>query len=338
MPIGTVPEPRQVNSADEVYGHQVLSGLSEEFKLDQNDVHVRRVRDIVDKLTEAAHAASSPWHVYVFDDPTFKNAAATKGNYIFVWSGILDAVQSDDELATILAHELGHVLANHTEPEPQEEIGNILSGTAGQIAKEIAYQQGGGWGLAAGLAEMVVSEGIKAALVNPESRRKELEADQIGFFLMSDAGYNPEDALNFWKRAETDPEFSGMPIQFLSSHPSSADRYNELLKYLPEASARYEAARQPAAKKGRAGKGIFSGGQQHGNANISGPAAVPQRSQWFVSSEWATIYESPNKQSAEVIDLPKNASITAEEEDKSWLRVVKPVKGFVVRRDFLRAW
>ncbi|RIL12389.1 MAG: hypothetical protein DCC75_00590, partial [Proteobacteria bacterium] len=223
VPVGEVPLQHQVSQEDEQYGHEVLNMLTQDFALDRDDRRINRVRDLVDKLTTAANAGGNPWHVYVLVDDDFKNAAATRGNYIFVWTGLLRMVSSDGELATILAHEIGHLLAGHTQPTPQEEVNELLSGIAGSIAGQVVAAQGQ-HPFVADLAEMLARELLSAIIVNPGSQRNELEADQIGIFLMADAGIDPNNAISFWERARSDPELSGSGLQFLSSHPDSEER------------------------------------------------------------------------------------------------------------------
>ena len=62
------------------------------------------VRDLVDMLANAAHASSSPWNVYVLRGDDVINAAATRGNFVFVWTGMLQAAYSDAELSSVLAY------------------------------------------------------------------------------------------------------------------------------------------------------------------------------------------------------------------------------------------
>jgi predicted Zn-dependent protease len=236
---GTVPEPPKASHEDEQYGQNVLNSLVERYPLSTSDEYINRARDIVDRLSRHATSKPTVWHVYVLDGDEFKNAAATRGNFIFIWTGMLKTVRNDDELATTLAHEMGHVLANHPKPSPAEDTSRIVSGVAGNVARQAISIQGGAVGALAGLGEMLAKLTMNALLVYPEQQRKELEADHIGLFLMADAGYNPEEAIRFWERVQGDPVFSGLPIEFLSTHPSSKERLEALRRHLPEASRRY---------------------------------------------------------------------------------------------------
>ncbi len=238
IPVGVIPLERTLLAEDEEYGHQVFAGLTEQYPIDDDDGRINKVRDLVDKLSVAAKADKNPWHVYVLVDDNFKNAAATRGNYIFVWTGLLKSIKNDAELATVVSHEIGHLLAGHTDPDPQEELSAIIAGVAGSAGSAVANAHPSA-GIAPDLAELILRESIKALILNPELQRKELEADHIGMFLMAEAGIEPEQAVKFWARVQNDPEFSNFPLEFLSSHPSSETRLKKLRSYLYQANEKY---------------------------------------------------------------------------------------------------
>jgi predicted Zn-dependent protease len=193
------------------------------------------------RLAHAANADQNPWNVFVLEGDNVVNAAATRGNYVFVWTGMLNAAQHDGELATVISHEIGHLLANHTKQTPQEEAGRIMARTTGEIAGQIIASQPG-YAPLAQITGILVSELVKAVAVNPQAQQLETEADHIGFFLMADAGYDPHEALSLWSKMANDPQTAGGGLQFLSSHPASADRLEALEALLPEALARYQSA------------------------------------------------------------------------------------------------
>lgn len=233
-----LPTLNAVTEEDELYGHEVLSELVDRYALDTNDKRINRVRDIVDKITEANNLDQDPWHVYVLLDDDFKNAAATRGNYVFVWTGMLKLLHDDAELATVLSHEIGHVVAGHTMPSPAEEVQHMIGGIAGMVASGVVSAQGPGYGGLGDLAGSLVQSLFETVLLNPESQRQELEADTVGMFLMADAGYDPAVAVDLWQRLSDDPEFSST-IEFLSTHPNTENRVENLKAHLAEASANY---------------------------------------------------------------------------------------------------
>ena len=238
IPVGEIPTPPLVSRSDEEYGRNVLMTLTRTYPVEQNRAALNRVLDVVYRLADASGTGNDPWHIYILRGDSVMNAAATRGNYVFVWSGLLRQIDSDSELATVLGHELGHVLAGHTQSTPQEEAASIIAQASGGVVGSMISSQGP-YGAAAGIAGSVVSEAVKAFIVNPESQRLELEADQIGLFLMADAGYNPVRAVEFWERFGEKLGHAPSAAQFLSSHPSHEARITRLKALLPEAMQRY---------------------------------------------------------------------------------------------------
>lgn len=314
IPAGVIPAASKLLPEDEQYGHEVYGQLSEQYRLSQNDDQIRRVTAIVDRLTAAAKADSEPWHVAVFEDDSFANAAATRGNYIFVWSGIIKATSSDAELAGVLAHETAHALAGHTAATPADEVKEILGGVLGRAAGEVANVRFPG-SMAASLAQAIVTQAYKAIVVNPVDQQKETEADQIGLFLMADAGYDPKAMVDFWEHAARNPAFNtGLP-EVLSSHPATESRLAGLKVLLPEARLRYQ---QPALQARPE--------QAHKAEKARAPASPTL---WSISSEWASVYQRPDENSEIVIDLPQDSSVEARHYNSQWLELRSPVKGYL---------
>jgi len=323
VPVGEVPLPSPVSAEDEQYGQAVLGEFMQQYKLDTDDTRINRVRDIVDRLAAAAQAGNEPWHVNIFLDDQFKNAAATRGNYIFVWTGILDSVRNDDELATILAHEMGHVLAGHTQQTPQEEASRILSGVAGAITSGVLATQGVG-GQAGDVAGSLVRVIVDAIVVNPEQQRQEHEADQIGLFLMADAGYDPEGALAFWERALSDPNFSQYNLGFLSTHPSTKDRLARLQSLRYPARERFEGHRSPAQRPST---------DHRDDYRMPPPPAGS--SSWSVEELTASIYRDAERNSPIIAELPYGSTVVGTPQDSRWLHITEPYQGFMLQRDLL---
>ncbi len=226
VPVGQVPYPPTPTASDSNYGHEVLNMLVKKYPLSTNDFYIEQTRRVVDKLTKVFQP--NPylnWNVYVLEGDDVVNAAATRGNYIFVWTGLLKAIKTEEELATVLSHEIAHVLAGHTKETPEEEVNRMLAVIIGVAVGQALAQQGGTAASFADLGQALTTETVKGVLVNPYQRELEKEADMIGVFLMADAGYDPEKALEFWEKVARDPKFQGPNIEFFSDHPSAEERY-----------------------------------------------------------------------------------------------------------------
>jgi predicted Zn-dependent protease len=339
IPPGEIPAATYLSQEDEQYGQAVLSQLAQQYPLVRNDRDVNLARDVVIKLARAAQADQEPWHVYVLQGDAVVNAAATRGNHVFVWTGMLRAARSEAELATVLAHELGHVLAGHTQPTAAEEASQIIAQVSGQIAQTSMQGQ---YGALAGMAGILVSEAVKALAVNPESQRQELEADHIGFFLMSDAGYDPRDALSIWERMANDPRTSGAEaLQFLSTHPPTTERLEALRALLPQAEERYRAARgerKPTSPK-RPSKApadepdSFVIGRDD-TATIPPLPQPPQRrevasNKWVVVEPSAVIRPAPREDSGRITHVRRGEVVVIGGRIGRWYEVVAPARGYI---------
>lgn len=185
-----------------------------------------------------AHAITAQvggeWEVTLFQSDQV-NAFALPGNKIGVYTGLLKVTQNQGQLAAVLGHEVGHVLAHH---------GNARMSTqfATQTAVQLASAVAGGAGTAGGqLAMAALGAGAQVGVLLPFSRGQESEADEIGEQLMARAGFDPRESIALWQNMQR--QGGNKPPEFLSTHPSEGDRIKDLQKHLPEAEQLYQQAR-----------------------------------------------------------------------------------------------
>lgn len=170
------------------------------------------------------------WEFNLLDDKQV-NAWCMPGGKVAVYTGILPISKTDAGLAVVLGHEISHALAGHGNERISQAMvaqygGAILgSTTSGQMAS--IFQQ-------------VYPIGAQVALLK-YGRSQELEADEMGLYLMSMAGYDPREAQPFWQRMEAASTNSGTP-EFLSTHPSPENRRADLDKHMPKALEYYKTA------------------------------------------------------------------------------------------------
>jgi predicted Zn-dependent protease len=156
------------------------------------------------------------------------NAAAIAGGRIIIYTGILPVAGSDAGLATIIGHEVGHVMAHHTaERISQNELVSVLAVAAGVAG-------GGDLGMAA------VGLGAQVGVLLPYSRTHETEADHIGILLMAKAGYDPRESVALWQRMDKAAGASGRGPEFLSTHPHPESRIANLEGWMPQALQYYQ--------------------------------------------------------------------------------------------------
>jgi len=172
------------------------------------------------------------WQISLINSKTV-NACCMPGGKIVFFTGIIQKLNlTNDEIAAIMGHEIAHALREHSREQASEQMGlGVISGVAG-IGASIA-----------GVPSIGVDLGRTAMnylITLPHSRQHETEADRIGLELMARAGYNPEAAVNVWRKMQT--ANSGSPPQFLSTHPSHSTRIKDLQALVPVVRPLYENA------------------------------------------------------------------------------------------------
>lgn len=160
------------------------------------------------------------------------NAFCMPGGKIVIFTGILPLCQTDDELATVISHEVSHAIARHSNERLSVEMlrrmgGNILSRATSQKSILLRTVINQAYGL-----------GSQVAISLPYSRSHEYEADKMGLVFMALAGYNPQSAISFWKKMAQ--QGSSSTPEFMSTHPSDTNRIKQIEAYLPKALQYYK--------------------------------------------------------------------------------------------------
>jgi metalloendopeptidase OMA1, mitochondrial len=190
----------------------------EDHVLPQDDPAVRRVRRVGERIVEAAHIEPLEreinlhvdWRYYEWEFNVLRsrkvNAFCLPGGKVAVYSALLKVTgDNDSQLATVLSHEIAHALAHHSSERLARERNE------GRSLGSLSFQ-----------------------------RWQESEADHIGVFLMTFAGYDPDQAVAFWERMEEMTGGSGVP-EVLSDHPSDERRIRQLQGWARMAAAAYKA-------------------------------------------------------------------------------------------------
>ncbi len=204
-------------SAKQILSHERIS----------NDPRLNAiVQKVGKKIARAAAQPGYKWQFFVIDKDV-PNAFCLPGGKVFVYSGLFRAVQNEDQLATVIGHEVAHAIARHG----AERMSMIQ---LGRMGKQIASQTLGG-GKYAGLINQAYGAGETYGMVLPFSRKFEYEADEIGLYLMTKAGYDPRQALVFWQNMMRLNHNRRKPPEFLSTHPADAHRIARLKQLIPKA-------------------------------------------------------------------------------------------------------
>jgi predicted Zn-dependent protease len=189
--------------------------------LSDNSEALRLVRKVGERIARAANKPEYNWEFRVINDPDNINAFCVPGGKVAVYTGIFPVAKDEAGLAVILGHEVAHALLRHAgERMSQGQIlgaGLALAGASG-INPQVLQ--------ALGL-------GASVGVVLPFSRSQESEADHVGLILMAKAGYDPRVSLDVWNRMERKEK--GATPEFLSTHPGSETRIQQLKAWMPEA-------------------------------------------------------------------------------------------------------
>ena len=205
---------------------------------------VELVKTVSRRLASAASEKSQTnyhWQVSVIKSDEV-NAFCLPGGEIVVYTGILPLTQGEAGLATVLGHEMAHATSHHGAQriyKQQQEQAIMMGAQAGMGNMDYSQQQ---------TVMAALGAGTKFFHALPFSRDQESEADHIGLLYMARAGYDPHEALNFWKRMD-EKTSAGAPPQFASDHPSNGQRIQQLQNWMPDAEKEYAGSSMKDSKQ-----------------------------------------------------------------------------------------
>ena len=237
---GAIPEAFAPSASESAFGQRVFRSLKEDYPIDSSSPRAEQIRVIFEHLAESADIDPGDWRVILFDDPEVADVRAVDGNFIFVWSGIFDVIDSEDELAGLLACEMAHELANHTDPVEFSAGSELLFGITD---------------VATTLGIMILSQGavnisgtgmtrwayVEAADLDPLDRVYETEQVEdmasIALMILRSSAYSPEALLAFWKRTGASIQMQRQVVR-LSREISPQQRlaiFEDMMPRLPAA-------------------------------------------------------------------------------------------------------
>lgn len=215
-------------------GVQAYRQMREEESVIEDGPAVTYVQCVTDALLPQVpeRYARDDWEVTVFDSEQI-NAFALPGGKIGVYTGLLEVAETPDQLAAVIGHEIGHVMAEHG----NERMSTQMATAAGLTALQV--MAGGDRQRQQALA--VLGLGAQVGIILPFSRLHESEADEIGLELMARAGFDPRESVQLWRNmAEAGGDG---PPEFLSTHPSKDTRISDLESRMDGALGLYREAR-----------------------------------------------------------------------------------------------
>ena len=217
---------------------QMISEAKAKGQLDSQSRTAQRVHKIFNKMVPYANAENHTgqpfnWQIEVIKSKEL-NAWAMPGGKMAFYTGLVESLNlTDDEIATVMGHEMAHALKEHG--KKKANMGQFTDVLAGVAHVALSTQIGSdGSAVVVGLTK-------DWALDKPYSRSAETEADEVGLLLMAKSGYNPQAAPGLWDKMQKASKGSQSVLDKLSStHPSDKDRQENLLRLMPEAMALYQ--------------------------------------------------------------------------------------------------
>ena len=181
-----------------------------------------RIKNIGARIAKVANRNDFQWEFNLVEDEAI-NAFCLPGGKVVVYTGILQMAKNDDQLATVISHEIAHALARHGAERMSSSMVQQGLQVVGNIALGVTAPQ------YQNLFNQTYGVGTQLGVMLPYGRMQESEADEIGIYLMSQAGYNVNEALKFWENmSEGKKEGS----DFFSTHPSSTNRISDIQKVI----------------------------------------------------------------------------------------------------------
>ena len=177
------------------------------------------------------------WDIKLVDSKEV-NAWCMPGGKIVVYTGILPVAQNEAALANIIGHEISHAIFRHSNERMTQ---GMLAQYGSAAADALLATRSSNTTRA--IFNTAIGLGAQYGVIMPFSRKNELEADKYGMVWAAMAGYNPAEAINLWQRMQQASN-GQTPPEFLSTHPGSEHRIEELKKYLPTAQKYYRPMNQ----------------------------------------------------------------------------------------------
>ncbi len=231
--LALVPDSQILPSAFQQYSqflsqNKIVTGTSDARKVENVGIKIKNAAERwLSSLGHKDYLKDYRWE-YKLVESKEVNAWCMPGGKIVFYTGILPITQDETGIAVVMGHEVAHALLNHGQQRMSSDVlaqlGAVGVGAAVGNKSEQTQQ----------IAMQAYGVGTQVGVLLPFSRSHESEADDIGLRLMAIAGYNPDAAIPFWQRMAS-KSGGGGPPEFLSTHPSSSTRINNLRKLIPEA-------------------------------------------------------------------------------------------------------
>ena len=220
-----IPKAQEISLGIQSY-KQILKNEKESEDKQLNQI----IHRVGQRIASVSDMPNLKWEIKLIESDQ-KNAFALPGGKIAIYTGILSVAKNEAGLATVMSHEIAHVIARHGAQRMTQQM--LLQGAmigAGLSMKNRTQRN---------IVLSALGVGVLYGFTLPFSRLHESEADQIGLIYMAKAGYDPNEAINFWQRFSQIKGHNGPP-EWASTHPADLTRMQGLRSYLSRAKYEYQ--------------------------------------------------------------------------------------------------
>lgn len=220
--VGTYFEPSDAQLME--MSAQAWTQTKSEMKISKDPKANARLQSVGPKIAVAAGRPNDPWEFVVFDSNE-KNAWVLPGGKVGFYKGLMDFCDTDDQVAAVLGHEVGHVIARHAARRAGQESASQLGLALGSYAlgSRVSSTQ-------RDAIMQIAGAGVQGVVILPFSRENESEADRLGVDFMHTAGYDVRQAVKLWDKMAGDG--GSRPPEWLSTHPDPVHRSADLKAYI----------------------------------------------------------------------------------------------------------
>jgi predicted Zn-dependent protease len=212
-------------------GQNIAKEVAKEFKMSNSPFDIERVNRIGKQIADICDRKEISYYFYVIaadnKGEEQKNAFSVPGGYIYIFKGLLDDL-NDNELAYVLAHEVGHVVSRHVIKKLQAAMGyNLLIVASGAASRDPQFTQG----LSFALAQIMAAY----------SREDEFNADELAVKYTTSCKYDPKAGIEVLEKLYKENKKKIYPISYFRTHPYTAQRIRHIKEalHLPLAAADY---------------------------------------------------------------------------------------------------
>ena len=217
-----------LSTASEVsMGEDLHQSLVREYSFSTSVDKVKRLKIIGERLSAVSDRQDYEYHFYLIDKDEL-NAFATPGGFVYVFTGLFDKLKTDDAIAAVVAHEIGHCAARHIAKKFQAALGYNIVGAI------VLSQVGDGAQAIAAQSSDVAMNLVFSAF----SRKDEYQADTLGIKYLFLAGYNPDGMIEAFEVLKKEEKGDYVPL-WLRTHPYIDDRIKRVKEEAALAPYRY---------------------------------------------------------------------------------------------------